>query len=200
MSRNECEGRTKISIFWLKQNGHLIPEISSYSGSLNWTYTYTGEDAGSLGYEIRFEPQESDNKVGFMRLMYITTDRWTGEKTEIDYKIPIVVTTCNYGGIRFWFQCPLSRNGFYCGRRVGVLYKISKYYGCRHCGDLVYADQNESKRRRGVISDPDLQKAYRAIRRFCYKNKPTKKYLKYLKMEERSDKQWAYWLTHLASK
>lgn len=200
MSKANCEGRTKISIFWLRQNGHLTKETSWRSGSLNWTYTYSKENAGSLGYQIQINHKEPNDEVGNMRLMYTNTDGWTGEKTEMDYKVPIVTTACNYGGIRFWFRCSLYRNGVYCGRRVGVLYKVSKYYGCRYCGDLVYADQNASKMGRGMVCDPDLQKAYGGIKRFYYKGKPTKKYIKYQKMEHKSNMQWIMFAEKLSSR
>ncbi len=50
------------------------------------------------------------------------TDRQTGEKTDYDYRIPLATTPCNLGGVRWWFICAVSKNGVYCGRRVGKLY------------------------------------------------------------------------------
>lgn len=200
MAKDECEGRTKISIFWLRRNGHLSPKTGWRAGSLSWSYTSTGEDAGSLSYQMQINSLEPNAEVGHIRLMYKNTSWRTGEETDMDYEIPIVTTACNYSGIRFWFRCPLYSNGVYCGRRVGVLYKISKYYGCRDCGDLVYADQNESKLSRGMVCCPDLDKAYDGIKRFYYKGRPTKRYKKYLRKQQLFNNQIRGWVAKLASR
>ncbi|MCA9947859.1 MAG: hypothetical protein KC449_30465, partial [Anaerolineales bacterium] len=53
---------------------------------------------------------------------------------------------CNFGGHRYWFICPLTANGRYCGRRVGKLYLApgSRYFACRHCQNLTYRSSQES--------------------------------------------------------
>lgn len=58
--------------------------------------------------------------------------------------IPIVTTSQNYGGVRYWMLAPC------CGRRVRVLY-LTPYDGllsslpqCRICLDLHYASQQQS--------------------------------------------------------
>ena len=48
-------------------------------------------------------------------------------------------TPCNYGGNRTWFLCPQ------CWQRVAVLYGAGKYFWCRHCYDLTYSSQQESR-------------------------------------------------------
>jgi hypothetical protein len=74
----------------------------------------------------------------YIRLMYTTTGRNTGRQTFFEYNVGIVTTPCHFGGARCLFICPLSRNGVYCGRRVGALHRAPRadYYGCRHCDDL----------------------------------------------------------------
>jgi len=54
-------------------------------------------------------------------------------------------TACTYGGYRAWFLCPD------CGRRVALLY-LPSYGGafCRHCLDLVYNSQRETKEDRAI--------------------------------------------------
>jgi hypothetical protein len=51
-------------------------------------------------------------------------------------------TSCNYGGQRTWFLCPR------CWQRVAVLYGAGKYFWCRHCYDLTYSSQQESRQDR----------------------------------------------------
>jgi len=63
------------------------------------------------------------------------------QREEVDYRVPLSWTSCNYGGKRPWFICP----GKGCGRRVAKLYMKSGYFLCRHCHDLVYSSQRESK-------------------------------------------------------
>jgi len=48
--------------------------------------------------------------------------------------IRLTTTTVNFGGIRYWFECPV------CDRRVGILYiePVNQKVGCRRCLDLTY--------------------------------------------------------------
>ncbi len=75
------------------------------------------------------------------------TEGNTGKETHFDYRVQLVTTSCHLGGVRWWFIRPLTKNGVYCGRRVGVLYRAPRadYYGCRHCYDLSYESRNERR-------------------------------------------------------
>ena len=48
--------------------------------------------------------------------------------------IDLTKTRCNYGGNRYWFNCPR------CGKRVGALYRkpLSLLFLCRLCQNLTY--------------------------------------------------------------
>jgi hypothetical protein len=70
------------------------------AGSIVWTNTTTGEQAGSIGYEAHLG-QES----GRVRLRYTTT-RGNGERRESDYWIQLETTPQPFGGRRWWFVCP----------------------------------------------------------------------------------------------
>jgi len=61
-----------------------------------------------------------------------------GPWQDVELKIPVTWTPCNYGGSRPWFLCPVSG----CGRRVAVLYGGAAF-ACRHCRELVYESQRE---------------------------------------------------------
>lgn len=61
--------------------------------------------------------------------------------------VQLVTTPCHLSGVRWWFVCPLSRNGVPCGRRVRKLYLCGKYFGCRHCHNLTYTSSQESDSR-----------------------------------------------------
>jgi hypothetical protein len=81
---------------------------------------------------IRTEPEA-------IELSYTITN--DSQHEEVDYKIRLSWTSCNYGGKRLWFICP----GKGCGRRVAKLYLKSGYFLCRHCHDLAYSSQKERK-------------------------------------------------------
>ena len=51
------------------------------------------------------------------------------------YDIKLTTTKPNYGGKRYWWECPK------CGRRVAVLY-CAGYYVCRHCLGAKYQTQH----------------------------------------------------------
>ena len=56
------------------------------------------------------------------------------------YEIPITSTQPHFGGTRYWFRCPLMRDGNLCGGRVGSLYlpPEGRIFGCRCCHHLTY--------------------------------------------------------------
>lgn len=79
------------------------------------------------------------------------------DKLELIYEDKILEvafdwTPCRYGGQRTWFLCP------YCHRRVRVLYFLSGYFLCRHCGQLNYQSSQESKRNRLLLKGHRIRK------------------------------------------
>ena len=89
------------------------------------------------------------------------TARWEAEETleerklrlreegEREQVVGLTATTLASGGARFWFLCP----GLGCGRRVGALFcpPGESRWRCRHCCDLRYASQRETRRSRSII-------------------------------------------------
>jgi hypothetical protein len=111
------------------------------SGSLVWRNTDTGEQTDSIGFRL---DTDFENWIT-LTLEYTVTNR-EDKKTEIKEPIRITYTRPNYGGKRWWFHCPLIKNGRPCNRRVGRLYLPSggNYFGCRHCYDLTYTSCQDS--------------------------------------------------------
>jgi hypothetical protein len=70
----------------------------------------------------------------------------SGKWKEVREPVPLSWTACNFGGERPWFICP----GAGCGRKVAVLYRLGRYFLCRHCYDLVYESQREDKMYRAL--------------------------------------------------
>lgn len=173
-------------MFWLKKNGYLNPEYSYQSGGINWSYGWS-ENKSGIGFSIILNGDKSDH----IQLKYTHTDHWSEEKSQMDYGIPLTSTSCNYGGKRYWFICPLYKNGRYCGRRVGTLFSIGKWFGCRHCGDIAYQSQFEGGlHRAGSLNERVVEESYNEIKRWRYDGKPTKRYRRYLRLREKMDREW----------
>jgi hypothetical protein len=97
----------------------------------------------ALGFEANAGAAE-----GTLRLTY-TIGRAGGEKTTLDYVVPLVTTALVSGGRRWWFLCPACRRGEApCRRRVAKLYLPpgSRIFACRRCHDLAYTSSRESRR------------------------------------------------------
>ena len=183
--KDTVEDCRSVSISFLKKHDYFC---GCRSGGIAWKNCF-GEETSSIG--ILVSTMYGDN---YVRFQYTTTDRNTEEKTKYDYKVQLTTTPCNYGGVRYWFICPLSRNGVYCGRRVAKLYKApgADYFGCRHCFDLSYESRNESRLGRiGQLGyllkvDRQIEELYKQIRRWTYKGKPTKKARKLRALEAKA--------------
>jgi len=106
----------------LKRDGHLQPGCF---GQLTWSRG--GEVIASIGFGA---------EEGAVRLMYKVREH-DGVWEEMDYRVHLDWTACNYGGSRVWFRCPS------CYGRVALLYG-GKVYACRHCYQLVYDCQRET--------------------------------------------------------
>ncbi len=128
----ECKS---ISAKWLKKYDYFI---GYKPGGMSWSRG--GEKTGSIGFSV--STLEGDE---YIRFQYTQTDRHTNEKVDLDYKVRLISAPCHFGGRRWWFICPLAKNGYACNRRVGALYLASgKYFGCRHCYNLTYESSKES--------------------------------------------------------
>ena len=110
-----------------------MTEAGSGYFSSSWSNARTGESRGSIS--VFTTPD-------YVRLYYISTNS-LGEKHNIDYKIQVTWTPCNYGGERAWFICK-------CGRRVRKLFLGGVYFYCRHCQRLNYYSQQQSKSDRRI--------------------------------------------------
>lgn len=179
--KDTTESSLKLDIRKLKEWEYL--DCNRY-GSMSWTSNWN-DKKDSISFWI-----DTIGQNPYIKLNYSVTELATGEKESFDYKIDMTWTRCNYGGKRWWFICPLTRNGVYCGKRVGTLFKPSgnKYFGCRHCYNLTYYSRNENRKGRlaylGRMFDYDerAEKLYKKIQRFSYSGKTTKKYKKYLNL------------------
>lgn len=172
--KDTVEDCRTVSIAFLKKHDYFC---GYRCGTITWT-NWQGEQTASIGMTVGTRDGED-----YARFQYTHTRRSTGEKTKCDYKVRLVTTPCHLGGVRWWFICPLTTKGHYCGRRVGKLYLPpgGMYYGCRHCYNLSYESRNEPRLARpGGMGYPivlirrcdDLREQ---MKRWTYRGRPTRK-------------------------
>ena len=115
-----------------------IKNGSSQSGTWVWTDSDTGEQKASIGYESN----AWNLNEAYLRVHYTLTDR---DKV-MDYKIPLITTKAHFGGVRFWFKCPVT------GRKAAKLYLPygANFFACRQAYRLKYASQSQSYENRVI--------------------------------------------------
>lgn len=106
---------------------------SGYSGQ--WQWSQDGEKVASINFSSKKEN---------IALKYCWR-AYGGSWGSSEQSIPITWTPCHYGGKRPFFKCPGIVNGHYCGRRVIKLYSGGRYFLCRHCYNLTYNSQSETR-------------------------------------------------------
>jgi hypothetical protein len=91
---------------------------------------------------------QADASVLTVRLRY--TIKNSGER--FDYPISLQTTEPRFGGLRWWFTCPLSTGDKRCARRVRKLFLPPgcKYFGCRYCYSLTYQSRREDAASRAL--------------------------------------------------
>jgi hypothetical protein len=174
--KDTVENSLDIDVFWLRKHGYLH---GYKNGGITWTYRSGSKASISICTNISDEQK-------YLRFIYSSTDKATEQKVEYDYKVSIVTTTCEFGGVRYWFLCPLFKDGVGCNRRVAKLYLGTKYFGCRQCHNLTYDSCQSHNKRFDIIGkmfayERKSEELYQQVSRKYYKGRPTRKYAKYLK-------------------
>ena len=120
-----------LSAASLMRDNILRPNHSYHGGTITWSDGRTGEPLSKIGFS-----SDCRANFGWCQLNYTITD--TGEK--MDFRVQLTTTPLPWGGLKWWFICPLIVDGVHCGRRVAKLYHPphGRYYGCRHCHKLGY--------------------------------------------------------------
>jgi hypothetical protein len=125
---------------WMREG--ILRASVHLTGGWNWTYRSGGKC--SISYEVR----TLDMTRPLLFLSYSWKNPDTGQKETIACPVHLETTRPRFGGLRWWFICPLNRNGRPCNRRVGKLYlpPRGRYFGCRHCYNLTYTSCQESRK------------------------------------------------------
>ncbi len=77
----------------------------------------------------------------------------------LDYSVGLQFTLPTYGGLKWWFICPLVVNNRACGRRVRKLFMPpgGSFYGCRHCYELRYRSRSADRKHRVLAKTQTLR-------------------------------------------
>ena len=114
----------RIDIRYLKKRGMLK---AGSSGTLSWTRG--GEHNGEINYRCHDD---------FLQLNFRHKAHGSDWQS-IEQRIFFDRKPCHYGGVRQWFLCPG------CSERVGILCCDDSLFLCRHCYQLPYASQQQSR-------------------------------------------------------
>jgi hypothetical protein len=132
-ARYTVEECRTLEIGFLKDLGYLEePKV----GVIEWSLR--GERAAAIGIVVF--PRNNP------RIIFEYTVGSGKDKQAMEYTFPLLTTPCHFGGKRYWFECGLTKDGQYCGNRVGRLYMApnSSYFGCRECMDVNYKSQRRN--------------------------------------------------------
>lgn len=173
-----------VSISFLRRHDYFC---GHRYGRIIWK-NYYGEKTNSIGITV-----STMNAENYVRFQYAITDRNTGKKTKYDYEVQLTTTPCNFGGVRYWFVCPLSN----CGQRVAKLYKApnTNYFGCRDCYNLSYESRNESRLGRigqlGYLLKiaKQIEELHDQIKRWTYSGRPTRKVRRLLALKQKMERE-----------
>jgi hypothetical protein len=119
---------------WVRER-IIEPGVTRAGG---WQWTRDGEVMSSIGYSAT----AWEDGAGFVVLDYSIGSG--DDRKHLRYTVDLRTTRPYYGGMRWWFTCPLAVVGRPCTRRAGKLYLRGGYFGCRQCQDLTYRSCQEA--------------------------------------------------------
>lgn len=189
--KETIDGLLWLDTVTLKADGFLSHDSA---GSLWWTRRSDGHRSS-----VSITAHPLVNRP-YIQLNYTTTDSFTGTKQTYNYGILLATTPCFYGGKRWWFLCPLVRNGNPCANRARKLYKRSGYFGCRQCLQLAYPSQNDNHHSPWAIIgklgayENQASELAKKIKVPYYKGRPTAKMRRYLQLTRQLEHKEAIYL------
>lgn len=115
-------------------------------------WTWFDPDTDELRSSIRFQVI-TEGGSGRVQLRYTVSGA-----DKMDFEVRLLTTRPNYGGLRWYFTCPVNKTGRSCNHRVQKLYLPpgSQHFACRYCYELTYRScQRHDKRLDAYLRDPE---------------------------------------------
>jgi len=115
---------------------------------VSWTRGEEKEVVGSISFR-RVEVEDPGQRA--LRFLYRVGKGDAAR--EMDYVVHLVSALPHFGGVRWYFLCPLVHEGRPCLHRGEKLYLPpgGLYFGCRKCYDLTYTSSQESHQFDGLF-------------------------------------------------
>jgi hypothetical protein len=126
-----------LLLVWLR----AVQAGARRQGTICWPAGARRECAATIGYEVDMTGTPGMQLTyGYQCLKEATP---AAQIEQLTYRVLLVTTPQHYGGCKWWFQCPLVRDGMACAMRVRQLYLPpgGKYFGCKRCYRLTYASR-----------------------------------------------------------
>ena len=155
------EASCDLTVFQLKERGML--DAGHTATVITWVMKNTGKESRiTLEVNMTSEP--------YARFTYSISDS-KGNSTPYDLEVSLITTPCNFGGVRYWFVCPM------CSRRVGGLYLApgERYFMCRKCNNLTYHSRNRCVIGAFGHTSRQIDKLRPQIKRWTWRGRPTRK-------------------------
>ena len=132
----------RMDVQMLKRQG-----LFNFDSSVSWSFYWQKDKRTGPSLECRFV-HDAQGQPG-LRLEYTVVNNTSGERKDFDYVVSLVTTPCHFGGVRWWFICPLTKNNVPCQRRCRYLYLPpgSMLLGCRECFELTYETRQRHRDR-----------------------------------------------------
>lgn len=176
MYKVEADGLMKLEVWWLARQ---FKGRAYHASSIVW-----GNEHLRVNYE--FDLRQDTGYRPELRISYAIKE--VENKKDIGYPIYLYESVLHFGGIRYWFACPLYRGQEQCARRVGTLYFNGRYFGCRHCLDLTYQSKSANYSSSGSVRLHSVdwyvraQKLQESMKRETWRGKETRKKRQLLKL------------------
>lgn len=166
-----------VSIAFLNKHGYLKPN-QFQSGTITWSQN--GNKTGSISIRVNTLPG----------MPYLELD-YKANETPVNYRVHLVSVPSNLGkGVVWFFLCPRS------GKRCRKLYLVDTYFYHRSAfRGCMYDIQTQSKKSRNLQkffgkafgSEKAYDQIYKKHFKKYYNGKPTKRFLKLMKVIQASE-------------
>lgn len=121
--------------YWKVKRQHKSKSLCNYRTCIDSFKLFKRKDF--IGFVIKDGEKEVVNAEIEGNYLVMTSE-------QLSYNIQFEKQSCNFGGFRFFFRCPVPS----CNRRMRKLYRYSTLFVCRKCLNLGYYSQRVTASRR----------------------------------------------------
>lgn len=131
----KAEHTKRLSVTRWQREGNLRA-----GRAFTWTWTLDGQLTGSIGVWVLDDAVKLHYSLGS-----------GDDRRDASQQITLERTSCNFGGTRPWFACPI------CLKRSGVLFLRAGRFACRRCQKIAYTSQSSDTMARTWLKQNKLE-------------------------------------------